>query len=621
MKKDNEQLTSFTRRAFIVGGLQCSIFALLAGRLGWLQVAQGQRYKTLAENNRINLKMLAPSRGKIVDRFGTPLALNDQNFRVLIIPEQAKDMEKVLSRLQKLIELNQSDIKKVIKTAEKQAAFVPVEVKDNLNWEEVATIEVNLPDLPGLSIDVGEIRSYPYGEATAHLIGYVGAVSRSELTDDPVLSLPGFRIGKTGIEKSFDRELRGTAGTAEVEVNVVGREVRELKRHLGNPGKKIALTIDADLQIYMQQRLEQEQSASAVIMDVHNGAVYALTSSPSFDSNMFTRGLSAETWEELLADPGLPLNNKAVGGQYPPGSTFKMITALAGLQEGKITRHTTAYCPGHYEYGEDRFHCWKRGGHGTVDLVDALAESCDTYFYKMATDVGIDKIAEYARKLGLGQKLDFDLPEERPGLMPTREWKMGQFGEGWQPGETIVASIGQGYILATPLQLAVMTARLVNGGYAVKPWVAGYVGDRPKAEPVWPKMDISDSHLELIIRGMDRVVGHPKGTAVASQIQQAGFEMGGKTGTAQVKRISMQDRIDGVNNMDLQWKFRHHALFVGYAPVSAPRYACTVVVEHGGGGSGVAAPIARDLLLKAQQRNPAATKVTADAGTPVRKEG
>jgi len=614
MKKDNDQLESFTRRAFVIGGLQGCILALLGGRLAWLQVAQGQRYKTLAENNRINLKMIAPIRGKIVDRFGTPLAINDQNFRVLIVPEQAEDIEKVLSRLQKLVPLNQRDVKKVLKSAERQAAFVPVEVKDNLNWEEVATIEVNLPDLPGLSIDVGEIRSYPYSNAAAHLIGYVGAVSQSELTGDPVLALPGFKMGKTGIEKWYDKELRGTAGTAEIEVNVVGREVRELSRHKGNPGKKLTLTVDADLQIYMQQRLAQEQSASAVIMDVHDGAVYALTSSPSFDPNLFTRGLSAETWEELLADPGLPLNNKAVGGQYPPGSTFKMVTALAGLEAGVINRHTTTYCPGHYKYGEDKFHCWKAGGHGRVNLVQALAQSCDTFFYEMATEVGIDKIAEYALKLGIGEKLGFELPEERPGLMPTRAWKQGQFSEGWQPGETIVASIGQGYIQSTPLQLAVMTSRLVNGGYAVKPWMVGALGDRPRTQPVWPKLPFTKQHIDLIIKGMNDVTGHPNGTAVAHQIKQAGFEMGGKTGTAQVKRISMQDRLEGVNNMDLPWKHRHHALFVGYAPVSAPRYACAVVVEHGGSGSGAAAPIARDLLLKAQQRNPAATKLAADAG-------
>lgn len=596
----------------MIGALQGTILGVLGGRLAWLQVVQGSKYKTLAENNRINLKMLAPARGKIVDRFGTPLAVNDQNFRVLMIPEQTGDLEKALAALQRLIDLNQRDIQKVLKQARRQAAFVPLEVKDNLNWEDVARIEVNLPDLPGLSIDTGEIRTYPYGEATAHLVGYVGAVSASELTGDPVLTLPGFKIGKTGIEKSFDAALRGTAGTAEVEVNVVGREVRELSRYPGTPGQKITLTIDADLQIYAQQRLAKEQSASAVIMDAYTGAVYALASNPGFDPNLFTRGLSAEKWEEMLADPGLPLNNKAVGGQYPPGSTFKMVTALAALEEGKITRNTSFFCPGHYNYGEDIFHCWKRSGHGRVDIVDALAESCDTFFYNIATEIGIDTLALYARKLGLGAKLDFELSEERPGLMPTRDWKRANLGTPWQPGETIVASIGQSFIQATPLQLAVMTARLVNGGFAVKPWMIGYIGNKPGRDATWPKLGFNKANLDLVIKGMDRVTGHPRGTAFSSQIDDPDFHMGGKTGTAQVKRITMADRLEGVQNADLPWKYRHHALFVGYAPVAAPRYACAVVVEHGGSGSATAAPIARDLLHKAQQRNPAATPLTPD---------
>ncbi len=624
MKKDNDRSRSFTRRAFVIGALQTGILGVLGGRLAWLQVVQGQRYETLADNNRINLKMLAPSRGRVTDRAGTPLAVNDQSFRILLIPERADDLETVLSALQKQIDLDQRAIMKVIKTAQKQAAFVPVEVKENLSWEEVARVEVNLPDLPGVSIDVGEIRTYPFGEATAHLVGYVGAVSRAELTGDPVLTLPGFKIGKTGVEKAYDKSLRGTAGTAEVEVNVVGREVRELKRHHGATGQAVTLTIDADLQIYTQQRLKTEKSASAVIMDVHSGALYALCSSPSFDPNLFTRGLPAETWEEMLADPGLPLNNKALGGQYPPGSTFKMVTALAALEEGIITRNSSFHCPGHFDYGEDRFHCWKWGGHGRVDLVSALAESCDTYFYEIATTIGIDRLAAYAHRLGLGERLGLELAEERPGLMPTRDWKMGHFGTPWRRGETIVASIGQGYIQSTPLQLAVMTARLVNGGYAVKPWVSAFVGERAQKDVSWPSMGFKKTHLDLVLRGMNAAVLDRDGTAFDSRIQQAGMEMGGKTGTSQVRRITMQERLDGIRNEDLPWKYRHHALFVGYAPFKAPRYACAVVVEHGGSGSAAAAPIARDLLLKTQQRDPAAIPLIADSrrqqvGVPPRK--
>ncbi len=610
MKKTREQVKVFTRRAFVIGGLQGALLGVLGGRLAWLQVAQGGRYKTLSDKNRINMKVLAPTRGQIVDRFGVPLAVNAQNFRALIIPEQADNIEQSLRSLQKNIEISEEDIQRVLKQAKKTAKFVPIEIKDDLSWEDVAKIEVNLPDLPGLSTDVGERRSYPFGEATAHLVGYVGAVSKSDTGDDPVLSLPGFKIGKTGIEKRFDKEMRGSGGRAEVEVNVIGREVRELRKNESRTGRRVTLTVDGELQRFTQNRLSQEKSASAVIMDAHSGAVYALASAPAFDPNAFTSGLSAALWEELLANPAHPLTNKAVSGQYPPASTFKMISLLAGLQSGKITKNTTAFCKGYYEYGRDRFHCWKSGGHGWVDGRKALQVSCDTYFYELATEVGIDKIAEVARMMGLGHKLDFELNEERAGLVPDKGWKLGQMGQKWQPGETIVASIGQGYLQATPLQLAVMTARFVNGGYAVKPWItAEDLAKNALSSESWPKLDIKPSHIKMIKDGMDRVVNSEKGTAYGSRPADPAFSFGGKTGTGQVQRITMKQRLAGIKNEELVWKSRHHALFVGYAPLKNPRYVCSVVVEHGIGGSRTAAPLARDLLIETQKRDPGATPI------------
>jgi penicillin-binding protein 2 len=608
-QKDSDQLKTFTRRAFFIGALQGGLLAVLGGRLAWLQIAEGQKYVTLSDNNRVNLKILAPSRGVIVDRYGEALATNGQNFRVLITPEQAKDIKLSLQKLQSIVALTQKDIKRVLKQAKRTASFVPIEVKDNLSWEDVASIEVNLPELPGLSIDVGEVRSYPYGDAYAHLVGYVGAVSQTEISDDPVLSLPGFKIGKTGIEKSYDNDLRGKAGTAEVEVNVVGREVREIKRNKADQGKTIQLTIDNELQKLTQKRLSEEKSASAVIMDCVTGAVYSMSSHPSFNPNLFTRGLSAEKWEELLADPGFPLNNKAIGGQYPPGSTFKMVTALAALEDRLVTKNTTTHCSGRYEYGGDLFHCWKQYGHGKMDMISALEQSCDVYFYDIAKDLGINKISEMAYKLGLGQRLGFELKEERPGLVPDKNWKMGHFGTPWRPGETIVASIGQGYIQSTPLQLATMVGRLVNGGYAVKPWIVGFVGQTPGMDTSWPSLGLKKANLALIKNGMDKVVNSEKGTAFKTRIEAKAMQFGGKTGTAQVKRITKEQRLEGYSNEDLPWKFRHHALFVGYAPVKSPRYVCSVVVEHGGSGSAAAAPIARDLLLYAQKLKPADKKM------------
>lgn len=617
LDQDNDRSRQFTRRAFVLGAVQGGILAVLGGRLAWLQVVQGNRYKTLAEDNRINIKLIAPPRGQIVDRFGVPLAVNTQDFRVLVTPEQTEDLKSALKNLDQVLDLDDETVKKVLKQAKKSARFLPLEIKNNLNWDQVAAIEVNLPDLPGISIDVGEIRNYPFSQSTAHLIGYVGKVNEAEQAkekDNKTLKLPGYRVGKTGLEKALDQDLRGEAGTSEMEVNVLGREVRELKRTPPRPGSRVILTIDAELQRYAQERLSQTRSASAVIMDVHTGAVYALASYPSFDPNFFTRGISAERWEELLADPATPLTNKALAGQYPPGSTFKMITALAGLATGVITKNTRVFCPGHYTLGKDRFHCWKKGGHGTVNLTSALSESCDTFFYKAATEIGIDNIALWARKFGFDQKLDFELPEERKGLMPDKKWKENYIGQKWQAGESIVASIGQGYILATPMQLAVMTSRLVNGGLAVKPWVVSAVGETSRENRVWDTMEVDPVHMKMVKDGMDAVMLTARGTARASQIKEAGFEMGGKTGTAQVKRITKQERAAGIKNEDLEWKYRHHALFIGYAPYTNPRYACSVVVEHGGGGSAAAAPVARDLLHMAQKRDPASKAALQQTG-------
>lgn len=613
LDNDGEKTRVFTRRSFFVAALQGMLLSVLGGRLAWLQVSQGEKYKTLSDKNRINFKMLSPVRGEIVDRYGVPLALNNENFRVIIVPEQTKDMRGSLVALRKYIDLSDQAIESVIKDSQRSASYVPLEVKDNISWEDVAKIEVNLPKLPGISIQTGELRVYPLQHSTAHLIGYVGAVTRRDLDkskDDPLLRLPGFRIGKTGIEKSLDTDLRGAPGNASVEVNVVGREVRELERTPSKEGERVKLTIDADLQRFVQEKLAKEKSASAVVMDINTGAVYALASHPSFDPNNFVSRLPQEIWEELLADNALPLNNKAVGGQYPPGSTFKMITALAGLKAGVINEQTSVFCPGHYTYGRDKFHCWKKHGHGHMDLVGALRESCDTYFYKMATEVGIDKIAEMSREFGLGEMMGMGLPEERKGLIPDSNWKLGNLGERWQPGESIVASIGQGYIQSTPLQLAVMTARLLNGGYKVKPWVVGYVGSEFQVDEHWPKINVPKWHMNLIKRGMDSVVMDDKGTAKSSRIGVEGMEMGGKTGTAQVRRITKEQRAAGIKNETMPWKYRHHALFVGYAPHDKPRYACAVVVEHGGGGSTAAAPLAKEILLETQKRRPEQVKLS-----------
>ncbi|MFO7483939.1 penicillin-binding protein 2 [Oceanibaculum nanhaiense] len=616
MKKDRDQERQkvLTRRALMLGAGQLGLVGALAGRLYYLQVVQADRYRVLADDNRISIRLLPPPRGEIVDRLGVPLAINEKNYRVVIVREQSGNVPVTLERLGRIIDLPEREVRRVLRDMRRKRAFVPITVRENLSWEEVSRVEVSAPDLPGISIEVGLTRFYPYAEQAAHVLGYVAAVSESELTGDPLLELPDFRIGKNGIEKVHDQHLRGKAGTSQVEVNALGRVIRELSREEGQPGRRIEITLDMELQRFAMNRLGEE-SAAAVIMDVHNGDVLALASTPGFNPNAFNRGLTPNEWEELISNERGPLTNKAIAGQYAPGSTFKMVVALAALETGVISPGQRIFCPGHMELGDTRFHCWKRPGHGHMDMHDAIKHSCDVYFYEVSKRLGIARIAAMAERLGLGQTLDFDLPGERPGLIPTREWKQARMGKPWHQGETLIAGIGQGYILTTPLQLAVMTARLVNGGVAVTPHLTRHLPGQgglqtvalPGSEGGFPSLGIAQEHLRLVRTAMAAVTNDPNGgTAYRARIAEAGLEMGGKTGTAQVRRITMAERQTGVRkNEDLPWRHRDHALFVGYAPVNAPRYCCAVIVEHGGGGSAVAAPIARDLLIETQRRDPA----------------
>ncbi|MGP1397050.1 MAG: penicillin-binding protein 2 [Inquilinaceae bacterium] len=606
MDRDTDRYRNLSRRAFVLGGAQLGLLGVLAGRMYYLQVEQRDRFTILAEDNRINLRLLAPSRGLIVDRFGTPLAINEQNFRVVLVAEDAGDVEATLAKLSTIVPLSDGDLARIRRDVGRRRKFVPVTVRENLRWDQVAKIEVNAPELPGLSIEVGDLRHYPFNDATSHVLGYVGAVSEKELTGDPVLALPGFRIGKNGVEHQYEAKLRGEAGTSQVEVNSVGRVIRELSRDEGQQGRQLQLTVDIGLQQIVQERLAAEHSAAAVTMDVHTGEIYSMVSSPGYDPNLFTTGIDTKNWEALLNNEYRPLNNKAIAGEYAPGSTFKMVVALAALEDGQITPDHSVHCPGFMHLGNHRFHCWKRGGHGRLGLIDAMAQSCDVYFYDLARKLGVDKISAMAVRFGLGEKLGIDMPGERAGVMPTREWKLAKTGETWQQGESLVASIGQGFVLSTPLQLATMTARLANGGKVVTPHLMRRIEGEAADEAPPASIGVSDRSLAVILDSMVEVTNGRRGTARSAQIPIEGMQMAGKTGTSQVRRISAAERAAGiVKNEDLPWRRRDHALFVGYAPIHAPRYATAVIVEHGGGGSAVAAPIARDILQAAQERDSA----------------
>jgi len=616
--RDTDRQRFFTRRAALLSGGQLGLLTALVGRMYYLQVVESERYQTLAEENRINMGLLSPSRGRILDRFGVPVAVNQQNYRVLIKSENTPDVPAVLDRLAMIIPIDADEKARILKEIRRKKKFVPVTVREFLEWEDVARLEVNAPDLPGVTIDVGERRFYPNGFAAAHILGHVGSetIQIEDLTGDPLLELPGFRIGRSGIERAFDKPLRGSAGASQLEVNAVGRVIRELDRQEGDAGRDVVLTMDMDLQRTSMRRLGEE-SGAVVVMDVETGGVIVQASTPSFDPNAFTEGLSDAQWRSLADNERAPLRNKAIAGEYAPGSTFKMIVALAALEEGVVSANSSFFCSGHIEVGDGKFHCWRREGHGHVDLSRGIAESCDIYFYEIAQKVGIDKISKMATRFGLGTNLGLDVPGERSGLIPTKAWKRAVIGQPWVLGETLVAGIGQGFVLTTPLQLATMTARMVNGGKPVLPHLARDVVTRGElvqrqAETYTP-IGVNPRHLKLVMDAMTKVTQDPSGTAFAARIQQPGMSMAGKTGTVQVRRISQRERDDGViKNRDLEWKYRDHALFVGYGPIEKPRYAIAVVVEHGGGGSAVAAPIARDVMTATLDRDPARLAPGAD---------
>ncbi|PJI92894.1 peptidoglycan glycosyltransferase [Yoonia maricola] len=599
--------STISRRALVMGGAQLGVIGALGWRLQSMQVEQADEFRLLAEENRINIRLLPPSRGLIFDRNGIAIAANEQNYRVVMVREDAGDVGEVLAKLTEIVDINPANLSRAMEEMRRRSPFVPVTIADRLSWEDVAQINLNTPALPGIQAEVGLSRVYPWGADLAHVVGYVGPVSDYDLSRiddaDPLLQIPKFQIGKTGAENKLEHTLRGSAGTRRIEVNAAGRIMRELDRQEGDPGKDIQLTLDSRLQSYVQARLDGE-SAGAVVIDLENGDLRAIASAPAFDPNLFVRGISVPDWTALNEDKYRPLAAKAVQGTYPPGSTFKMVTVMAAMEAGLVTPDETVYCPGFTDVFNIRFHCWKRGGHGNIDLHESLKQSCDCYYYEIAQRVGIDKMAEMARKLGLGVRHDLPLSAVAEGLAPDKEWKSRVRGEEWRIGDTVNASIGQGYVLTSPLQLAVMTARIATGR-EITPRLIRLIDGVEQPSGLGESLGINENTLRRIRASMVDVCNHRRGTAYGSRIMDDAHKMAGKTGTSQVRRITPEERAAGVtSNEDLPWERRDHALFVGYAPFDNPRYAVSVIVEHGGGGSRAAAPIARDIILQAQYGGP-----------------
>jgi len=604
--KDNARFSAFSRRATILSGVTLAAFGGIVSRLYYLQVSKSPEYTLRAEANRIKQRLIVPLRGKVLDRFGVELATNRQDYRVIVVPEQTEDLEGSVRRLSEIIEMSEDHIKAVLKKARQQSRFQPIKISGNLSWDEFAQINIRGPELPGIEPQVGETRHYPFGKDLAHVVGYVSRANEAdqEKDDDLLLRQEDFRIGKNGVEKTVDLPLRGLRGIRHVEVNAHGRVIRELRRDPGTAGQDIRLTLDMEVQRVATEILRQE-SGSVVVMDIQNGDVVALVSSPGFDPNGFNFGWSTKEWKGLLENPYKPLINKCIAGQYPPGSTLKPLVALAALEEGVIKPHETIYCSGKTYLGSHAFHCWKRHGHGHMNMHNAIKKSCDIYFYEVAKRMGIDKLEHYFKMFGLGEPTGLELPGEKAGLAPSRGWKKATTGVSWQKGETLITGIGQGYVLTTPLQLAVMTARIANGGRTVHPNLIHSYGGTLADRMIGSQIPVRAENLARVMKGMDGVSNESGGTALGSRLDVNGLGLAGKTGTAQVRRISKAERLSGVlKNEQLPWNFRDHALFVAFAPVENPRYAISVVVDHGGSGSKAAAPVARDVMRETLLRHP-----------------
>lgn len=600
--RDNEDSARrISRRALVIGAAQLGVVGALGFRMQSMQIEQADQFRLLAEENRINIRLLPPARGLIFDLNGLPIAANEQNYRVVMVREDAGDVGEVLERLTKIVQIDPENLARAMEEMMRRSPFVPVTIADRLTWDDVARVNINAPALPGITAEVGLSRAYPWGADLGHVVGYVGPVSDYDLSridnQDPLLQIPKFQIGKTGAENKLEHELRGSAGTKRIEVNAIGRVMRELDRKEGTSGADVQLTIDARLQSYVQARLEGE-SAGAVVIDLENGDLRAVASAPTFDPKLFVRGISTKNWRDLNENIYRPLAAKAVQGTYPPGSTFKMVTALAALEDGKVTAEETIHCKGWVEVYGTRFHCWKRAGHGNINLHESLKQSCDCYYYEIGQRVGIDKIAEMARKLGLGVRHDLPLSAVAEGLTPTRRGR-----------KTCGAKIGASAIPSTRPLVRVMcclpvTARGYDGAHCDGPrdyprLVRAIDGvEQPSGRG--ENQGINENNLRRIRESMSDVINSSRGTAYGSRITEVAMKMAGKTGTSQVRRITAEERAKGVtSNADLPWERRDHALFVSFAPVDNPRFAVAMIVEHGGGGSAAAAPIARDIMLQA----------------------
>ena len=594
-----KKLNSINRRMFITGSLKFFVMIGIVSRLFFLQIKENKKYLTLSDKNRIREWKLAPVRGEFHDYFGNVIAGNFEAYQLHVIPEQVEDFRYVIYRLKDLLELSDKEFKKVLKKKNEIKPWETLIVSDNLSWQKFSKINNHLYDLNGVKPVISISRNYPFKENFTHLIGYVSQANKDDIETSQAIKknfVPGLKVGKVGLEKTFEEKLIGTNDIERYEVNAYGRRISQLEFQKGEKGKTLRLTIDTEVQ-KLANELLKDKAGSICVMDIYTGAVVAMHSSPSFDPNLFVFGISQDDWQLIRNDPMKPLVNKTLQGNYSPGSTIKPIVALSALENGIVNTSFTVRCTGKTEMYGQTYHCWKKKGHGYVSLRNAMKQSCDTYFYEVARKLGVDKLSETAKKFGLGEKVFGDLFDiEKKGLIPNTQWKKNALGKGWLLGETIITGIGQGYIQTTPIQLCLMTAQIANGGYKIYPHIV--VDDKAKDQPIdkFTPLYKNSKNIKIVQDAIFGSTNEVMGTSFRSRIDNPKYQFAGKTGTAQVKKITEEERELDLKTSQIPYEQRDHALYVAFGPYKNPRYALSVIVEHGGNGSTTAAPMATKLF-------------------------
>ena len=607
-----------TRRMFILSSLKIAVFIGIICRLFYLQISENIKWRSLSDKNRLREWKMPPQRGIIEDYFGEKIAKNSQVFQLHMIPEDVPNLEELFFRLSKIIDFNERKKSNLIKRLKKRKPWEPIIISDNLSWSEFSRLNLFLHETPGIKPVVSIARKYIEDGSFSHIIGYVSAVSVKDLENSALLreiNIPGLKTGKNGLEKSLNEDMIGKPGLQRFEVNAYGKRIKELKFVEGTAGKNYRTTLDIDVQKFTSELLK-DKSGSICVMDIYTGDIIAMVSSPTFDANKFVHGIDTKDWQDLINDDKKPLINKSIAGLYPPGSTIKPLVALSALENDVISPNTTTECKGVIELYGHTYHCWKEKGHGFLRLREGIKQSCDIYFYEVARRLGVDRLAETANKFGLGNKVFDILDEERTGLVPSTKWKLKNIGRGWLLGETLLAGIGQGYFQVTPIQLCLMTAQLANGGYKIKPKIIyneqALQSTTDASREQFGQLYRNQENVKFVLDAQFGATNEPMGTSYRSRHVKPEYIFAGKTGTSQIRSITEEERELKIKQKDLPYKRRDHALFTAFAPYKNPRYAFSVVIEHGGAGSSAAAPLAKKVIKKVLDRQQLRTKYQPD---------